>query len=228
MKSNKLFAVLAIVAMMAMVATTAFAAERMTRDLVFEDEEQPLAAEAAAEEAGMEEATVISIRTTLELERDGQITQVLPSEQFQSGDRVKFVYMTNTDGYVYWLMEGSTGNYDMLFPSERAGMDNFVSMNTEYTIPTSGAFRFDENPGIEKILVILSKEKLPELEATAQGTTEPTTEVAELTTDNTEKRETRDLIFEEEADEDTGVVTTSQAAPTEEEPFVAYYELTHN
>ena len=40
------------------------------------------------------------------------------------------------------------------------------------------------------------------------------------------ERKTRDLVFEEEDDEETGVSTQSQIAP-QGEPFVALYELKH-
>ena len=42
---------------------------------------------------------------------------------------------------------------------------------------------------------------------------------------NTSKRKTRDLVFEEEDEED--VNTKTQVAP-KGEPFVAFYELVHN
>ncbi|THB68212.1 MAG: DUF4384 domain-containing protein [Desulfovibrio sp.] len=121
---------------------------------------------------------------------------------------------------MYWLAEGSTGSYQMLFPSERAGLDNAIVMNEEYTIPTNdGHWTFDENPGTENILVIVSTQPIPELEEAAGITT--------VTEENEQSRQTRDLVFEEEADEEAGVDTKSQASEDPAEPFVAYYELTH-
>lgn len=219
MSHKRLIIFITVFAMLGLLAGSALAAERQTRDLVFEDEE-PLAAEAAAEEAGMENPTVISLRTTIELTRDGETTTVLPSHEFQSGDQIRFVYTTNIDGYVYWLAEGSTGSYQMLFPNEQAGMDNAIAMNQEYTIPVSGHWTFDANPGTENILVILSAQPIPELEEAAG--------ITQVTEANEQNRETRDLVFEEETDETTGVDTKSQASEDPAEPFVAYYELIHN
>ncbi|THB71608.1 MAG: DUF4384 domain-containing protein, partial [Desulfovibrio sp.] len=194
MMDKRFFALLSLAVLLTFLASMAIAAERQTRDLVFEEEE-PVAAEAAAEEAGMEDAFVISLRTTIELTRGEETTMVLPSHEFQSGDQIRFVYTTNIDGYVYWLAEGSTGSYQMLFPSERAGLDNAIVMNEEYTIPTNdGHWTFDENPGTENILVIVSTQPIPELEEAAG--------ISTVTEENEQNRQTRDLVFEEEADEE--------------------------
>ena len=97
-----------------------------TRDLVF-DEEEP------AQQSDTEKQT-LAIKTTVLLLRDGKTTQVAPSEVFKSGDKVKLVFTPNTDGYVYWLAKGTSGNYTLLFPSAKTGMDNAVKRNrkTEY------------------------------------------------------------------------------------------------
>ena len=219
---RKLIVFFAMLLALAFTVGSLYAAERKTRDLVFEDEEAPAAA-AAAEEAGMEDATVISIRTTIELTREGVTTYVLPTHEFQSGDKVRFIYTANMDGYIYWLAEGTTGSYQMLFPNEKAGMDNQIKKNEEYSIPVKGNWAFDENPGTENLLVILSPERIPELDEAAGIDAG----VAQVTEDNTSKRQTRDLVFEDEEDTDSGVSTKSQASANPAEPFVAYYELMH-
>ena len=219
MSWKRLTILLSILALFSLLAGQAVAAERQTRDLVFEDSE-PVAAETVATEAGMENPTVISLRTTIELTRGGETTTVLPTHEFQSGDKVRFIYTANIDGYVYWLAEGSTGSYQMLFPSEQAGMDNHITMNQEYTIPTNdGHWAFDENPGAENILVILSAQPIAELEEAAG--------ITQVTEANEQNRQSRDLVFEEESNEETGVDTKSQASEDPAEPFVAYYELKH-
>lgn len=219
---------LALVAAGLMIAP-AFNAEaaRKTRDLVFEEEDST----PVAEKSDIKDAQVVSVKTTLELTRDGKTTNVLPTHKFKSGDKVKLVYTTNIDGYVYWMAKGSSGTYAILFPSARAGMDNAVKKNTEYNIPVKGAFRFDDTPGKEELLCILSAERVPELEkavaeaASAEGVESSSSRVNAVKEKNTSKRKTRDLVFEEEDGED--VNTKTQVAP-KGEPFVAFYELVHN
>ena len=163
------------------------------------------------------------------LKRDGTTSTVLPSHEFKSGDSVKLVFTPNIDGYVYWLAKGSSGNYSVLFPS-KANMDNAVQRNQEYTIPPKGTFRFDDTPGDEELLCILSAEKLPDMDKAiaeadaAQINVQSSTQLAKLEEKNTPKRTTRDLVFD---DEDEGDVNTKQQVAQKGEPFVAHYVLTH-
>jgi len=201
-------------------------AGRKTRDLVFEDDEK--IAETKADE------TIVAVRTTIELDRGGEKSTVLPTTEFKSGDKVKFIYTTNADAYVYWLSEGSSGNYQMLFPNTKTGTDNFIKKNEIYTIPVKGNFKFDDNSGAEKILLVMSPEKIPELEEASKEASvkggkvdASATQINSVTKKNESKRKTRDLVFEDEEDEDSGIATTSQVSKDINEPFVVYYELIH-
>ncbi|MBQ9406636.1 MAG: DUF4384 domain-containing protein, partial [Desulfovibrio sp.] len=176
---------------------TAFS--RTTRDLVFEEDEEPAAQQQAApatsEVAGKQS---IGIKTTVVLERDGQTSTVAPSHEFKSGDKVKLVFTPSVDGYVYWMAKGTSGQYQMLFPSAKAGSDNHVKRNQEYTVPVRGGFRFDSTPGSEELLCILSTERLNDLDgAVAEQLKNASTQVAALEQKHEAKRTTRDLVFEE-------------------------------
>jgi hypothetical protein len=205
-------------------------AARKTRDLVFEDEESDPGQ--VAKDANIKNAKVVAVKTTIELTRDGQTSTVLPNHVFKSGDKVRVLFSTNIDGFVYWMSKGTSGNYMVLFPSPKTGMDNAVKKNTEYTVPTKGAFRFDDKPGKEELLCVVSAQRLPDLDkaiAEASGSAggdvkDSSKQIAAVEDKNTSKRKTRDLVFEEEDEED--VNTKSQVA-TAGEPFVAYYELVH-
>lgn len=214
--------VLWAVALILAVGSDAFAA-RTTRDLVFEDDETP----AVASDAGQNvEKQKIGVKTTVLLTRDGETTSVAPSHEFKSGDKVKLAFTPSTDGYVYWLAKGTSGNYTMLYPSPQAGADNSVKRNVEYTVPAKGAFKFDDTPGNEELLCILSTNRLEDLDkAAAEQFKKAGKEVAELENKNAKKRTTRDLVFEE--DEEENVSTKTQEAEAGE-PFVAGYTLKHN
>lgn len=206
-------------------AGLAVAADRQTRDLVFEDEEEtPAAADAKTDT----QQAVVKVKATVLLKRDGKVTQVLPSHDFKSGDRVKIVYTTNIDAYVYWLAEGSSGDHVMLFPNPKVGMENWVKKNEENTIPTKGNFRFDENKGTEKILLVMAPQKIPELEEAAKVAAVKGGTVTDMQSKQDEGRQTRDLVFEEEDDEDSGVSTQSQVSKDIKQPFVVAFELKHN
>lgn len=215
--------------LIAALASPAFAA-RKTRDLVFEDEDETATSE-IAKKNNIDDPVKISVRTALELTRDGEKTTVAPDHTFKSGDRVKLRYTTNADGYVYWLAKMSSGKYSVLFPNDKTGMENFIKKNAEHTVPVRGAFRFDDTPGTESLLMVFSPDRVPELEqavAEANGqkgnVVEDSSSVAKVEDKNTNKRKTRDLVFEDEDDEE--VNTKTQVAP-KGEPFVALYELVH-
>jgi len=202
-------------------------AKRKTRDLVFEDEEE--IAETAPDEK------VVAVKTTIELNRNGKISTVLPMTEFQSGDKVKIVYTTSVDAYVYWLSEGSSGDYYMLFPNPKTGTDNFVRKNEVNTIPVKGNFKFDDNPGTEKILLVLAPEKIPELEKASREAAvrggkikDSAKQIDSVKKKNKSRRKTRDLVFEDEEDEDAGIETAKQVSKDINEPFIGGYVLIHN
>lgn len=203
-------------------------AARLTRDLVFEEDSVQVAEEKVPE---IKDAQVVAVRATIELKRDGQVSTVVPSHKFKSGDRVKIIYTSSIDGYAYWLARGSSGKTAILFPSGQAGSDNKIERNREYVIPVKGSFRFDDTVGKEELLCIISADRIEELDDLISGSSqgvisaENSAPVKQIEEDNTSRRQTRDLIFEEEENEE--VVTKKQIAPRSE-PFVTYFVLTHN
>lgn len=212
---------LGLLAFILAIGNDAFAA-RTTRDLVFEDDEAPAASGQQAENGDKQK---IGVKTTVMLTRDGNTTTVAPSYEFKSGDKVKLAFTPSIDGYVYWLAKGTSGNYTMLYPSPQAGADNAVKRNVEYTVPAKGAFRFDDTPGNEELLCILSASRLEDLDkAAAEQFKSAGKEVAELEASNAKKRTTRDLVFEEDEEEDVSTKTQEAQAG---EPFVAGYTLSH-
>ena len=200
-------------------------AGRKTRDLVFEDEEEPAA---KGDEAKKPDQAVVKVKATVLLTRGGETKQVLPSHEFKSGDKVKLVYTTNIDCYVYWLSEGSSGDHYMLFPNPKVGMENWVKKNQESMIPPKGSFRFDDKVGTEKILLVMAPEKIPELEEAAKVAMVKGGQVKDIQTKQDSGRKSRDLVFEEEDDPDAGVSTQSQVSTDIKQPFVVAFELKHN
>jgi len=206
------------------------ASTRKTRDLVFEDEdetEKP-AVEGTSTDAVKGES--IAVKTTVELTRDGKVSTVLPEDEFKSGDRVRLLFSASKNGYVYWLAQGTSGKYQVLFPNAKAGLDNAVAKNTEYTVPAKGAWRFDDKQGTETLVCVLSETKVDALDQAValaeQGKGDDASRMIEgVVAGHESKRTTRDLVFEEENEND---VNTKTQVSTDNQPFVATYELTHN
>ena len=87
-----------------------------------------------------------------------------PSKTFHSGDRVRFAFESNIDGYLYVAQSGSSGRWTILFPNPEANSGkNSIRRSEQYFVPNNGWFAFDETPGTEEVFVILSREPLEAL-----------------------------------------------------------------
>ena len=207
--------------------------KRRTRDLVFEEDAADSAETPPAVEGDTSEGVsgeVLAMKATVERTRDNQTMTVLPSDEFRSGDRVKMIFSVNRDGYIYLLAKGTSGQYQLLFPTDKAGADNAVVKNKEYTIPPKGSWRFDDQKGSETVVAVFSPKRLDKAEEAVKLANEGQKEeaskiVAGLIDGHENKRTTRDLVFEEE---DQGDVNTKTQETADGEPFVATYDLVHN
>ena len=129
----------------------------------------------------------------------GDAVEVDADIMFRSGDRIRFAFEPNVDGFLYVIQRGSTGRWSVLLPHPMInGGRNTVTRFGEVTIPPEGWFRFDENPGSEEVFVYLSREPIDTLPwgggpvVSAQSVDQPT--VIELAN----SVRSRDLTFEKE------------------------------
>jgi hypothetical protein len=97
----------------------------------------------------------------------GQYSEIDPDTSFHSGDRIRLKVDANTSGYLYVVMQGSSGTWKLLFPSaEVAGGSNHVSKGESRQIPAGerGQFVFDEQAGNEKLFIVLTRQPEPDLD----------------------------------------------------------------
>lgn len=91
----------------------------------------------------------------------GKFLEVDPDSTFHSGDRIRLEVQANTTGYLYVVTQGSSGNWQVLFPSrEVAGGSNQVHRGETRQIPAGGRgqFVFDEQAGAEKLFIVLARQ----------------------------------------------------------------------
>jgi hypothetical protein len=101
------------------------------------------------------------LRYWIELKRKDKTIQVSNKELFYSGDRIRFHVRPNIDGYAYILLRsGSRGEQNVLFPDTRTGEDNHVVHGRDYELPADGYLTFDQNPGTEKLTLLLSRKPI--------------------------------------------------------------------
>ena len=102
-------------------------------------------------------------RMEIVLERlDGSTWRTIdPGLVLEQGDRVRFRFRTDFDGFLYVMNQSSSGKYEQLFPREETGQDNRISAGKEYHVPsTSSAFRIAGPAGYEIVYWLVTPARL--------------------------------------------------------------------
>ncbi|MBA3568362.1 MAG: DUF4384 domain-containing protein [Pyrinomonadaceae bacterium] len=92
-----------------------------------------------------------------------------PSRVFRSGERVRVLLETNTDGYLYIFNTTDGGKPVMIYPN--AELDeggNYIQSHVPFEIPASSAgeerlrwFTFDKYAGAERLFFVFTRDPLP-------------------------------------------------------------------
>ncbi len=91
----------------------------------------------------------------------GEYREVDVDTVFHSGDRIRLEAQANSTGYLYVVAQGSSGNWQVLFPSrEVSNGSNQVHRGEMRLVPggNQGQFVFDEQAGTEKLFFVLSRQ----------------------------------------------------------------------
>jgi hypothetical protein len=170
---------------------------------------------------------VAGLRYTViqEVEPGKEIT-VDPTKEFHSGDRVRFEFESNLDGYLYVTQQGSSGMWNVLFPDVRINNGtNHVQKRQPYSVPSGQKyFVFNDVPGDEKVMVVLCKSPVKDLPAEAK----PSPQTVDQTVINelNSNLKTRDLVFEK--DEGTGASPVATVATAATVPTGSTYVVNKN
>jgi hypothetical protein len=91
----------------------------------------------------------------------GPGTQVTNERIFRSGERIRLHFRGNVDGHIALIHLGSSGTSTVLFPDpEKQLTDSALVANDDRILPSSAHwFRFDDNPGVERILVLFARNR---------------------------------------------------------------------
>jgi hypothetical protein len=116
-----------------------------------------LACALAAQERGSKSQPVQRMEITLERQEGAAWKAVDPGLVFENGDRVRFRFRANFDGYLYVMDYGTSGRYSLLFPREETGQENRIESGKQYRIPaTETWFRIDGPPGHDVVYWLVS------------------------------------------------------------------------
>jgi hypothetical protein len=102
------------------------------------------------------------IEITLERQEGEAWRAVDPGLVLESGDRVRFRFRANFDGYLYVMNQGTSGAYTVLFPREETGRENQIKSGQEYLVPATEAwFKVAGPPGFDIVYWLASPVALP-------------------------------------------------------------------
>jgi hypothetical protein len=108
--------------------------------------------------------------TLLKKSSDARYLEVSPGTTFHSGDRVRLSIMANQPGHLYIIQQGSSGSWSAIFPTPEARRDsNQIEAGRVYQVPDDMAFEFNDQPGQEKLFILLSREPISDLDGVIFG-----------------------------------------------------------
>jgi hypothetical protein len=134
---------------------------------------------------------------------DCDILEVDPSKTFMSGDKIRLQFESNVDGYLYVLQKGSTGRDKMLFPNPQINSgNNQVKRGITYSVPVGQWFTFDNNPGVEQLTVVLSRNPMKSVPQDVKPQGDSSVSVVSVVEELNQSVRSRDLVlFQEKAPE---------------------------
>lgn len=96
---------------------------------------------------------------------DSALVPVDPSHEFKAGDQIKIQLESNFDGFIYVVNIQPSGKRCLMFPYVGVS-NNAVISGEQYQIPPGkDAMQFDEEKGTEVLQVIMSRDRIPYLDA---------------------------------------------------------------
>ncbi len=191
--------------------TAAFGGTEVTSESFGADKPKPTDGKPSAKVTNKKATTKIAkLATGLSywievVQPDGKtVKATAESRTFKSGERIRFAFKTNKEGYLYLLSLGSSGRGTVLFPDPRInGGKNIVMPNEAYVIPFGEkSFVMDATPGEERVLVFFSESEIGDIKDYFMGNTKNRQVEAQDTQKLYAYAQTngsKDILFEEDA-----------------------------
>jgi hypothetical protein len=158
--------------------------------------------------------------------KDGLFSGVDSSSTvFYAGDRVRIRIQPNQNAFLIVLQKGSSGAWSVLYPREGASAASLAAFEACDIPGAPGAFAFDDRPGEERLVVIVSREQVsPQTIVDRLNSQQPLTLKEEL--------QARELSYEKVDQDrrssfDGTTVYVSNAAAENDPPLLIHLKLQH-
>lgn len=112
-------------------------------------------------------ASSLRFQYTIEREHDGSIIETNFLRGFEIRDGLRLRVKLNQASYCYVIMSNPAGGYRLVFPDPETRRTEGLAVNQWARIPKSTFLRMGEDPGVERIYIIVATQRVPELEEQA-------------------------------------------------------------
>jgi hypothetical protein len=104
--------------------------------------------------------------SVLKMDANGRPVEVDPDSVFHNGDQLQLSVEVNCPGFLYIVHRGSSGNWEVLFPSpEIAGGENAVQPGVRYQLPSADSvMTMSGQAGEERLVPVFSRVRVKDLE----------------------------------------------------------------
>jgi hypothetical protein len=112
------------------------------------------------------EAHPLAMRYSVRKLEGGSYSDVDADAVFHAGDHIALAIETNDSGYLYVVAQGSSGRWEVSYPTEKVSGSNRVEKGRTYKIPPGAdeVLTFHPPAGTERLFVVLTRQPLPDLE----------------------------------------------------------------
>ena len=114
-------------------------------------------------------ASSLGFQYTIEREHDGSIIETSFLKGFEIKDGLRLRVKLHQASYCYVIMSTPAGGYRLVFPDPDMRKGAGLGVNQWARIPKSTFLRMGEDPGVERMYIIVATERIPELEDQAQA-----------------------------------------------------------
>jgi hypothetical protein len=112
-------------------------------------------------------ANSIGFQYTIEREHDGNVVETNFLRGFEIKDGLRLRVKLHQASYCYVIMSNPTGGYRLVFPDPGTRKTDDLAANQWARIPKSTFLRVGEDPGVERMYIIVATTRIPELEQQA-------------------------------------------------------------
>jgi hypothetical protein len=114
-------------------------------------------------------ASSIGFQYTIEREHEGNIIETNFLKGFELRDGLRLRVKLHQASYCYVIMSNPAGGYRLVFPDPSTRKADNLAANQWARIPKSTFLRVGEDPGVERMYIVVATTRIPELEEQGQA-----------------------------------------------------------